>query len=69
MRNVIVVRHGFSGFVKVFGLLRYSESNSLPVSIGNTYKGQLDGSSPIGSAILPFRHLTTSFPCSLVTTH
>jgi hypothetical protein len=52
MHNVIAVRHGFSGFVKIFGLLRYSESNSLPVSIGNTYKGRLDGSSPVGSANL-----------------
>ncbi|MEZ4815505.1 MAG: hypothetical protein R3A80_09915 [Bdellovibrionota bacterium] len=45
------VRHGFSGLVRAFGTFRYSAIRTLSVSIGNTYKGLLDGSSPVGSAI------------------
>ncbi len=51
-RNVSGVRHGFSGFVKDFGKFRYSAASAHPVSTGNTYKGHLNGSSPVGSANL-----------------
>ncbi len=46
------VRQDFTGFVRGFGTFRYSAIRRLSVSIGNTYKGQLNGSSPICSAII-----------------